>query len=179
MWHRTLTRGIATVLILVLPRFVTAQVHAAPRSDRPNGVVVGTLATLAPLALGVTMLATESEGAMGLGIASVGVVLGPAVGDAVAGLGGRAVNGAVLRAVVGGAGVATSAVMVSSGEGSIGSAMAFAGVGLTFALGHAIWDLATVRSASERQLRARGSPTVAVTPTWDGHAPGVSVRVGF
>ena len=128
---------------------------------------VGLAATAAPVAAAMIAVPIGSdselawEAALALG-ATVGLVIGPAVGLASGGRGDRAVRGVVVRAVgLGGVGVGLLgfglALSESNAGGEATAMMVVGGLGALVTGVSSIYDLATTPSAVEARRRPRAA----------------------
>jgi len=174
-----------TFLVLFIATAVPASAQApdAPASSARTGVAVGTVMTLLPIAVGVTISAVDEEAAgIGALLITSGVVFGPMIGDAVAGLPGRAGTGFLIRVGVGTAAVVGAYAlcpMDCSDSGGAAAGVLIAGGLMT--LSHAIWDLATIQKAARKQELRRGSPGVSIAPFWNPatRTPGIGASIAF
>ncbi len=143
--------------------------------------IAGLTCTVVPTVAGLALFAGGSGGSRetGFHLAGNGLLLGPAIGDWAGGLIGRGFAGWGLRtlAAVGGLGVAQAICWDSCSNAGEAAAAVVAIGGLAVAAGHAVWDLATLRSAI-RQHRAR---SVVVVPGYlpSRRAAGLTVWITF
>lgn len=166
--------AIAVLFAAAVVRPATGQSSRASRS-----FYVGLAATAVPTVAGVALLSGSGSTAPGLALASVGIILGPSIGDWSGGLAGRGLMFAGLRAATAAGGFLGVALTCwddcTDSEERTSTAI---GVASSAALlGLVVWDLATVKGAVRRHEAQR----VSIMPTYDPvrRGAGMVVTVRF
>ncbi len=178
--HRLAFRLALATLVLTAPagRLAAQGAPTTPGSATRLGVAL----TVLPLLGGGALMVSAADGdddrvGIGYAIASAGVILGPAVGNWVGGLGGRGWRGAGIRTALAWGGLATAFALCGlECRDETGADVVFA-VTSAAAVAHAAWDLATLGNRIERKRGLR----MALGPVWvpSARRPGLGVTLRF